>query len=274
MDQADRIAKARRKRLGAIVRRGEIGFLALLDERAYPIGLPPGIEMPAERIDDVGQPILGDDACFDGLAARRHLVEPALIHFAILREREGARDRRRGHRQKVRRVLRLGLQHHALRNTEAVLLVHHDEAQILVTDRFLKDRMRADEDVDRSIRKPHQHAFPHATLVAAGEHRDRHGDAGEQALQRLAVLAGQDLRRREECGLRARLHRDQHRHRRDQRLARADIALKQAKHRLALLQVALDFPDRARLRAGRRIGQSHGVPKPTIADERATTARA
>ena len=48
-----------------------------------------------------------DHPRLDRLAARRHLVEPADVHLAIMGQRQRARDRRRGHHQQMRRPLRL-----------------------------------------------------------------------------------------------------------------------------------------------------------------------
>ena len=80
------------------------------------------------------------------------------------------------------------------------------------------------------------------------------------------MLAGEDLGRREQSRLRARLDRGQHRHQRDQGLARADIALEQAKHRHVLLEIALDLGDRPALGAGRRrkasLSVSRRLPSP------------
>ena len=51
------------------------------------------------------------------------------------------------------------------------------------------------------------------------------------------------------------LDRAEHRHQRDQRLARPDIALQQPQHRHRLRHVAADFLDHPGLRAGQRVRQ-------------------
>ncbi len=58
------------------------------------------------------------------------------------------------------------------------------------------------------------------------------------------MLLGQDLGRRHERGLGAVLGRDQHRETRDHRLARSDVALKQAGHRAAGAQIVGDLAHR------------------------------
>src|SRR3546814_11725202 len=48
-----------------------IRFLALLDQRTHPIGLPVRGDMPAERLDNIAEPILRDHARLDRLASDR-----------------------------------------------------------------------------------------------------------------------------------------------------------------------------------------------------------
>ena len=156
-------------------------------------------------------------------------------------------------------------QHHPLGDAEAVLLVDHGEAEPLVGDRLLEDGVGADEHVDRAVGEAHQGRFARPALLAAGEDGDVDRQAGELARQRVEMLAGEDLGRREQRRLGAGLDRGQHRHQRDQGLARADVALEQAQHRRLLLQVALDLGDRAALGAGRRVGQLERVAQPAVA---------
>ncbi len=52
-----------------------------------------------------------------------------------------------------------GDEQQALRDAEAMLLVDHREAEVLVGDLLLEDRMGADEDVDRAVGEAHQHAL-------------------------------------------------------------------------------------------------------------------
>ena len=47
-----------------------------------------------------------------------------------------------------------------------MLLVDHREAEILVSDSLLEDRMGADQDIDRTVGQAHQHAVPGAALFA------------------------------------------------------------------------------------------------------------
>ena len=81
------------------------------------------------------------------------------------------------------------------------------------------------------------------------------------------MLPRKDLGRRKERRLRAGFDRGQHRQHCNQRLARADIALEQAKHRDILRHVAADLVGHALLRAGQPVrklelaGQLAGAAK-------------
>ena len=66
------------------------------------------------------------------------------------------------------------------------------------------------------------------------------------------MLLGQDLRRGHQRRLETRLHRQQHRRERHERLARADVALQQPVHGPGRGEVGADLADGAALRAGER----------------------
>jgi len=155
-----------------------------------------------------------------------------------------------GHHQQVRRVLRLGREQQPLRHPEAMLLVNDGQAKFPVSHLFLEDRVGADQDVDRAVRKPHQHALASAALLPAGEDRDTDADAVELLEQRRMVLAGKDFGWGEQRRLRAGFHRRQHRQHRHQSLARPDVPLQQPQHRCGLCHVPADFLGHAALGAG------------------------
>ena len=88
------------------------------------------------------------------------------IHVAIGGQRQGAGDGRRRHHQHVGRFA-LALQLHALMHAEAVLFVHHRQAQIAEGDIFGKQRMGADQDVDLARRQLRQASRRGARLSRA-----------------------------------------------------------------------------------------------------------
>ena len=73
--------------------------------------------------------------------------------------------------------------------------------------------------------------------------------SGRHALE---MLAGEDFGRRHQRRLPSRLDDVGHRQQRDDRLARADVALQQPDHPLRRGEIGADFGDRLRLRAGQR----------------------
>ena len=71
------------------------------------------------------------------------------------------------------------------------------------------------------------------------------------------MLFGKYLGRRHQCRLIAVFHRGEHREKRDDRLAAADVALDQPVHRRVGLQVAEDLADDLFLGAGQREREAH-----------------
>ena len=206
--------------------------------------------MPLDAGYHLREPVERDHAGVDGLASRRHLVEPADVHLAVFGQRQSARDRGGGHRQCVRRDTALLGQQEPLAHPEAMLLVDHDQAEVLVAHALLEDRMGPDDDLDRAVVEPHQDAFARPAFVAPGKQRDLGAGRRGEPAQGVVMLPRQQLGRREQGSLRAGFDRNQHRFQRDHRLARADVALQQAQHRRGLGHVALDLADRATLGAG------------------------
>ena len=223
--------------------------------------------MPRDAIDHLAQPLDRHHPRIDRLPPGGQFVEAANIHLAILRQRQRARDRGRGHRERMRRAAALGGERQALRHAKAVLLVDHHEAEIAVIDRVLKDRVGADQELDRAIEQPHQDRLALAPLGPARQQRDLHPRRAEHLPERLEMLARENFGRRKQRRLLARLDRDQHGIQGHHRLARANIALQQPQHRGLLRHVAFDLGDRARLRARQREGQMQLGPQAPIAHQ-------
>ena len=246
VDQSDLAREALCEQRGALLGGRGVAGLAFFDQRADPIGLAACFEVATEAVDDFGKLFVGDDPGFNRSSAGWHLVEPADVHLAILGQRQRSRNWGRGHHQQVRRALGLARQQQSLRDAEAVLFVDHREAETAIVDLFLEDGVGADENVDRPIGEAHQGRVAHLALVAPGQDRDPDTDGIELPEQRRMMLPGENLGRGEQCGLSAGLDRGEHREQGNQRLARADIALKQSEHRGRLRHISADFlPDTA-----------------------------
>ena len=104
------------------------GFV-FLDGRADDVDLMPRRDLLVQKAVHVAALFAGDEPRFDGLAARRQLVQHRNIQVAVHEQPQRARDGRGAHDQQVR-ALCLARQQAALPHAEAVLLVHDGEAEI------------------------------------------------------------------------------------------------------------------------------------------------
>ena len=136
-----------------------------------------------------------------------------------------------------------------------MLLVDHREAEIGEGDALLKQRMGADRDIDRPLGQCRKRCAAGGRLVAASHQRDAQADARRERSHALVVLAGENLGRRHHRRLSASLDHLRHRHKRDDGLARSDVALQQPDHALFSSEIGADVVDRLALRAGQRKGQ-------------------
>jgi hypothetical protein len=153
--------------------RGEVALLALLDQRAHPIGLLARGEVPSQPLDH-RRACLGDHRGLDRLAARRHLVEAADVHLAMLASWSVRgigvaviTSRCGGTCALAWSIIRSATPKRCCSSTTT-------SPRSLVRHALLEDRMRADQYVDLARGKPHQRRFAHLALVAPGEDRDSH----------------------------------------------------------------------------------------------------
>ena len=252
-------------------RRLHVERLRLLDERADDERLPPLLDLAAQETLRVAAFVRAHPRRPDRLASRRQLVHHRDVEVAVERQRQRARDRRRGHHQHVRRVRRLRAllaERRALHDAEAVLLVDDGDAEVVEAHAALDERVRAADHVDLAGLDRFVQLALLLRLQAAGEHRDshrfvdemraraRHRTAAairpEQRLQRAEVLLGQDLRRCHHHALAAVLDCGGQGGGGDHGLAAADVALDQARHGDRLAEVVEDVEHHALLRAGQR----------------------
>ncbi len=192
------------------------------------------------------------------LTARRHLVQHRDVDVPPDRELQRAGDRRRGHHQQVR-IVTLLTQRCTLLNTEAVLLVNHGEPKTAEGHRRLDQRVGADDRMQRAIGKTAHHLLtvgPRRAPRQQSHRKARLRERCEELAQSAIVLLCQDLRRRHQSDLVAGVDDQRHQQRRDHRLARPDVALQQAVHRVARGQILQHLIQRALLRLGHLIGQS------------------
>ena len=123
---AQRLAQHR----GAFLGGGQVDLFGFLHQRADPIGALAAVQRGAQMGDQFVQPRRAHHPRLHRLAAGRAAGDARDIHVAIGGQRQGAGDRRRRHHQHIGGLAALALQLHALMHAEAVLLVHHRQAQI------------------------------------------------------------------------------------------------------------------------------------------------
>ena len=128
--------------------RFRLKFFALVNQRINDISLPARFQFAAQKCEHVRQFFLVACCRRDPSAVRRHLVDCRDIEIAVEAHGEGARNRRRGHHQHIRRRL-ARRQAAALRDAEFVLFIDHDQAWVFQSVRLVKQRMGADKDLAR-----------------------------------------------------------------------------------------------------------------------------
>ena len=162
------------------------------------------------------------------------------------------------------RVAQFAAQRQALGDAKAVLLVDDGQAQAGELHIVLDHRVRAHHQQRRARGHPRHHLFACLALAAAGEPGDTAMGLANQRLEPLdelaKVLLGQDFGGRHQGALPAAVDGQRGGQRRHHRLARADVALQQAVHRLRPIHVVRDLVHHAPLRAGERKRQRRQKP--------------
>jgi hypothetical protein len=145
--QSDLVAEDRHERGETVLGRHQFDLFRLLDQRADPVDFLAFIDGGTNALDQVAKTIERQRHRLDRFAAGGFFREARHVHVAESGEHERARDRRRRHHQHVGSIPFSG-QRKPLMDTEPVLLVDDGKHQVLERDAFLKQRMRADDDVD------------------------------------------------------------------------------------------------------------------------------
>ncbi len=243
----------RRQRFEGGLRGGGDHLVALVDQRAHPIGLASFRAGHADALDQLGAP-LGTD--HDGLHRRapgRQFVDRRHVQVCIGGHRQRARDRRGGHHQLMRHAARrraLVAQCQPLVHAEAVLFVDDGQRQVMEHHRLLHQRMRAHHHLRVAGGDLGQHALARLAGDLAGQPGDADAKRLQPAAQVVQMLLGEQFGRRRQRGLLALLHRQHRGQRRHHGLAAADITLHQPQHRRRPRQILPDLREHALLRAG------------------------
>ncbi|GAA2935174.1 hypothetical protein GCM10020221_33680 [Streptomyces thioluteus] len=152
-----------------------LGRLLLLvaDARADHVRLVAALDLLAHPLPGPGQEVRlvlgGHHMGGDGGAAGGELVQDGRLQVAEDGHGDRARDGGRGHHQQVRRLLALGAERVALLDAEAVLLVHHDQAEVVELHLVLDQGVGADDDPGLAGDEVQQGLPPGRRAHGAGE---------------------------------------------------------------------------------------------------------
>ena len=128
-------------------------------------------------------------------------------------------------------------------DTEALLFVDDQQAQVLELDVLLEQPVGADEHVHRAILYPRHRLFHLGGSAEAADHLDLHRILGKAALGGEVVLPGQHGGRHQNGRLLAVQHALHHRPQGHLRLAVAHVAAQQPVHGPGLFHILLDLRD-------------------------------
>ena len=130
-----------------------------------------------------------------------------------------------------------------VRHPEALLLVHDEQAETLERDVGRQQPMGTHDDVDRPVGQTVHHLTRLGRRKEPAQHLDAQGIPGEALGEGLVMLAGQQGRGYQHCGLAAVLHRLEDGAHRHLGLAEPDVPAHQAVHGSRLLHVGLHLGD-------------------------------
>ena len=217
--------------------------------------MPPGAAVFADAGDDGVALLIGDDAGLYRLAPGGQGVDDGAIQLAVVAHGEGARDGGGGEDKLMHARAGRGfvLQLQALVYAEAVLFVDDDKGEAGVADLFLKDGVRADDEVGAAVGNCLQAGAFVGGGHFAGQRFHAHREVAEQAADVGGVLLGEQLGRHHEHRLLSGGDGLQTGGQRYHGFAAANVALHQAQHRRRLCEVGGDLGADAALRGGERI---------------------
>ena len=198
-----------------------------------------------------------------GGAPRGALGQEGGVQIAVQREGEAARDRRRRHREQVRRARpTASAQPGALRDAEAVLLVGDHQPEPRDVYAGGEQRLRPDEERHPTRGRVAQDRRARGRRGPPGERGEPKPHPRRQRPEGPGLLLGERLGRDHHEG-RAAGRRDQRRGREGhRRLAAADVADQEPLHRARTLEVAGDFGQGLPLRGRERERQRRLEARP------------
>ena len=215
--------------------------------------LPAAVDLAQNRLADQRLVVLGDGG-LDRQALLGRRLDGAEIAHAGHAHVQRARNRRRRQRQHIDVTAQL-LDALLVRHAEALLLVHHQQPQILERHILGQQPVRADYHIHRAVQQALQHLVLLGGGAEAAQHLDGDRKGGQAARESLRVLLRQHGGGDQHRDLLAIHHCLERGPQRDLGLAVADIAADQAIHGPAGFHVVLDRLDGHELVARLLVGE-------------------
>ena len=208
-----------------------LGAGEVLDARADIEGLAAAVALAQQRLAHHQRVERRDEGAHRQAVDRRRGDDREIAH-AGERQLQGARDRRRGQREHVHfRAQRLEL--FLVGDAEMLLLVDHQQAEVLEFDGLAEQRVGADDDIDAAIGKPGLHGTKFCRRHQPRGLRHVHREAAEALGEGLEMLARQQRGRHHHGDLLAVDGGEKGGAQRHFGLAETDIAADQPVHRPA-----------------------------------------
>ena len=255
-----------------LLSRRQLESLIVFDERTYDVRLSTSRDLLTNMVPDVDLSVsIRHTAGENRSSTSWLLVQHADVQVSVHGHRSGPRNRSGGHDENVGNratILTLGSQSCALLDAEAVLLIHHHDAEIRELDRLLNQSVCSDHHIDRAIGDAGKNVASSLSGNAAGEklHSQwplpektpwfRNHHSRNEVRHSRKVLLRKDFGRSHECTLISTLNRHQEGGHGNHCLSRSHISLQETVHRVRTCEVAFDFGNDACLCTRERIRQS------------------
>ena len=260
MHQPDReLGPPGRQRLRHRRGRAEVRLLRFLDHGQDDVRLPAVGALLPHEVENLLPLARGPEGGADGASPGRPLPKRRDVEIAVQRERERARDRRRGEQQDVGGGA-LPDEGGPLLHAETMLLVDDHEPQPPERDALLHEGMGANSQSRLSRGEPGAHRRLLGRSLTAEKQLGADAQRLEQHGERGGMLLRQQLGRRHQRGLEVVLHRQQHGEERHHRLAGPHVAHQQPVHAVGRGHVGGDLAEGALLI--RREGPGQRLPEP------------
>ena len=231
-----------------------LNFLQVLNARHHEEALPAPVFLAQQRLADRYRVERGDTGPH-GQTVDRRRGNDAQLPYAGQRLLQRARNGRRGQGQDMGVAAQL-FQPLLVAHTEALLLVHHQQTQIIERNMLGQQRMRADHDIAR----PALDLLPRLRRFSGGHQPGQlthlHRPAADAFGEILVMLPRQQGRRRNHRHLPPGHRHHEGRAQRHFRLAEAHIAADQPVHRAPGAQILEHVLDGGQLIVRLRIGEA------------------